>query len=243
METAGFELDSIYYVLLFFAALFGGFIDTIVGGGGLITIPALLASGVPAHLALATGKLQTIFGLFTASFAYYKSVSIQHLGFGVLCSFIGGALGTYAVLLVSDKHLKLVILACLVLVFAYMVLKPSLGRQKSEPKIHNIKLFHFIVGLTLGFYDGFLGAGPGSFWVFAFVLLLGFDMKNASINMKILNLSSSLAALILFVGRFNGRGANHRRVFRLKTRAENKWAFYKGTFSCGGWRNHLQSGV
>lgn len=202
MNAAGFELDTLYYLLLFFAALFGGFIDTVVGGGGLITIPALLASGVPAHLALATGKLQTLFGLFTASLAYYKSVSVQHLGWGIFFSFIGGAIGTYVVLLVSDKHLKLVILVCLVLVFAYMVLKPSLGREQNEPKIRNIKLFHFIVGLALGFYDGFLGAGSGSFWVFAFVILLGFNMKNASINMKILNLSSSLASFFIFVWYF-----------------------------------------
>lgn len=72
----GFEhLDTIYYFVLFFVALFAGFIDSIVGGGGLITLPALIACGIPAHLSLATNKLQSVFGSFTATLTYFKSTT------------------------------------------------------------------------------------------------------------------------------------------------------------------------
>ena len=199
---AGFEIDLVHYVILFVAAVFAGFINAIVGGGGLIAIPAMLASGVPVHLAIATAKIQALCGLFSASVAYYKFVNMQSLGLCIVCNFVGGALGTFAVLLVDEKPLKIVILVCLVLTFAYMALKPQLGRQAQKPKIRNIKLFHFTIGFALGFYDGFLGAGGGLFWVFALVVLLGFDMRNASINMQIPNFASSLASLLIFVWQF-----------------------------------------
>ena len=83
MDIANFELQTFYYLVLFFIAIFAGFIDSIVGGGGLITLPALMASGLPPHLALATNKLQSVFGSFTASLTYFKSRSMKHLAWGV----------------------------------------------------------------------------------------------------------------------------------------------------------------
>ncbi|EFV06753.1 inner membrane protein YfcA domain protein [Campylobacter jejuni subsp. jejuni DFVF1099] len=80
----GFEhLNTIYYFILFFVALFAGFIDSIVGGGGLITLPALIACGIPAHLSLATNKLQSVFGSFTATLTYFKSTTLPRLAWGV----------------------------------------------------------------------------------------------------------------------------------------------------------------
>lgn len=199
VDIAGFELESVYYVVLFFIAVFAGFVDSIVGGGGLITIPALMACGVPAHLSLATNKLQGTFGAFTATLTYFKSRTMKHLAWGVFFTALGAGFGAWAVLLVNDKHLKLIILVFLVATFLYMALKPSLGKQKSEPKLKNIKLFHIFIGFAIGFYDGFLGPGTGSFLIFACVMLLGYNLKEASINTKILNFASNIVALAVFL--------------------------------------------
>ncbi|MBS4331709.1 TSUP family transporter [Campylobacter vulpis] len=193
------ELELSVYAILFCVAIFAGFIDSIVGGGGLITIPALMASGIPPHLALATNKLQSVFGSFTAAATYFRSTTLQHLAWGVFFTALGAAFGTWSVLLIKDEHLKLIILIFLSLTFLYTAFKPSLGKRESEPKIRNIKIFHLIFGLILGFYDGFLGPGTGSFWIFACVLFLGFNMKKASINTKILNFSSNIIALFIFL--------------------------------------------
>ncbi|MBS4406802.1 TSUP family transporter [Campylobacter vulpis] len=193
------ELELSVYAILFCVAIFAGFIDSIVGGGGLITIPALMASGIPPHLALATNKLQSVFGSFTAAATYFRSTTLPHLAWGVFFTALGAAFGTWSVLLIKDEHLKFIILIFLSLTFLYTAFKPNLGKRESEPKIRNIKIFHLIFGLTLGFYDGFLGPGTGSFWIFACVLFLGFNMKKASINTKILNFSSNIIALFIFL--------------------------------------------
>ncbi|AHY40648.1 TSUP family transporter [Campylobacter jejuni] len=199
----GFEhLNTIYYFILFFVALFAGFIDSIVGGGGLITLPALIACGIPAHLSLTTNKLQSVFGSFTATLTYFKSTTLPHLAWGVFFTALGAAIGSYSVLFVKDEQLKLIILIFLTLTFLYTALRPNLGKHESEPKIKNIKIFHLICGLTLGFYDGFLGPGTGSFWIFACVMLLGFNMRKASINTKILNFTSNIIALAIFLWQY-----------------------------------------
>lgn len=196
------ELNTIYYFVLFFIAIFAGFIDSIVGGGGLITLPALLACGVSPHLSIATNKLQSVFGSFTAAITYYKSTTIKHLVWGVIFTGIGAALGSYSVLLIDSEYLKPIILFFLTLTFLYTALRPNLGKVATEAKMKNIKLFHVICGFTLGFYDGFLGPGTGSFWIFVCVMLLGFNMKNASINTKILNFASNIVALFIFLWRY-----------------------------------------
>ncbi|WP_291950630.1 TSUP family transporter [Campylobacter sp.] len=192
------ELELGYYVILFFVAIFAGCIDAIVGGGGLITIPALFACGIPAHLALATNKLQGIFGSFTAVLMYRKSMQIQKIILGILFTAIGAVIGTYSILLIEQRLVKIIVLICLILIFIYTIFKPDLGQIHNKARM-NITSFQIIFGLLLGFYDGFLGPGTGSFWIFACVIFLGFNMKNASINTKILNFTSNIVALIVFL--------------------------------------------
>lgn len=194
-----FELDLIYYVVLFFMAILAGFFDTIVGGGGFITLTSLLASGIPAHLAIATNKLQSVFGSGTATLAYIGKRSLPHIAWGVFFTALGSILGALAVLLVQDKHLRLIILVLLSLTLFFSLILKNFGHSSKEAKMKNIRLFHFIFGLVLGFYDGFLGPGTGSFWIFVLVFMLGFDIKNASINSKILNFSSNVGSLFVFL--------------------------------------------
>ncbi|MCX2683243.1 TSUP family transporter [Campylobacter sp. MIT 21-1685] len=198
---SGFD-DLYVYIILFFVAFFAGFIDSIVGGGGLITLPALIACGIPPHLALATNKLQSVFGSFTAALTYFRSTSLPFLGLGVFYTVFGAVLGSWTVLFIRDEHLKLIILFFLCLSFLYTALRKNLGKEESEPKIKNIKIFYFFCGIGLGFYDGFLGPATGSFWIFACVVLLGFTMKQASINTKIFNFSSNVAALGVFLWQY-----------------------------------------
>ncbi|MDO4674187.1 TSUP family transporter [Campylobacter sp.] len=197
-----FELDLIFYFVLFFIAIFAGFIDAIVGGGGLITIPALMASGIPPHLALATNKLQSVFGSFTAAATYLRYNTLPCLAWGVFFTALGAAFGAWSVLLIADGNLRLIILILLALIFLYTALRPNLGKTQGRTKIKNVKFFHLIFGLILGFYDGFLGPGTGSFWIFACVIFLGFDMKKASINTKIFNFSSNIVALAIFLWQY-----------------------------------------
>ncbi|MCV3456862.1 TSUP family transporter [Campylobacter sp. CNRCH_2016_0050h] len=192
------ELELTYYVILFFVAAFAGCVDAIVGGGGLITIPALFACGIPPHLALATNKLQSTFGSLTAVLAYRKSMHIEKIALGILFTAIGAAIGTYAVLLIDQNAVKIIVLICLVLIFFYTIFKPDLGHVYNKAKMSTTS-FQIIFGLLLGFYDGFLGPGTGSFWIFACVIFLGFSMKNASINTKILNFTSNVVALGVFL--------------------------------------------
>ncbi|MCR6575566.1 TSUP family transporter [Campylobacter insulaenigrae] len=192
------ELELSYYIILFFIAAFAGCVDAIVGGGGLITIPALFACGIPAHLALATNKLQSTFGSFTAVLAYRKSMQIRRVILGILFTAIGAIIGTYSVLLIDQELVKIIVLICLILIFIYTIFKPDLGHIHNKAKM-NITSFQIIFGLLLGFYDGFLGPGTGSFWIFACVIFLGFNMKNASINTKILNFTSNVVALVVFL--------------------------------------------
>lgn len=192
------ELELTYYVILFFVAAFAGCVDAIVGGGGLITIPALFACGIPPHLALATNKLQSTFGSLTAVLAYRKSMHIEKIALGILFTAIGAAIGTYAVLLIDQNAVKFIVLICLVLIFLYTIFKPDLGHVHNKAKMSTTS-FQITFGLLLGFYDGFLGPGTGSFWIFACVIFLGFSMKNASINTKILNFTSNVVALGVFL--------------------------------------------
>jgi len=191
------NLSLFYYLILFCVAFFAGFIDAIVGGGGLITLPALLLCGIPTHLCLATNKLQSVFGSFTAMMTYRKRITLPHLSLGVIFTGLGAFLGAWAVLLVDDRHLKLVILIFLSIAFVYMVFKPHFS--KSKPRFKHIKVFYLFCGFILGFYDGFLGPATGSFWIFACVVFLGLGIKEASINTKIFNFTSNIVALVFFL--------------------------------------------
>ncbi|WP_427846100.1 TSUP family transporter [Campylobacter troglodytis] len=198
-ELIDYDLEGIYYFILFAVALGAGFIDSIVGGGGLITLPALMAAGIPSHLSLATNKLQSTFGSLTATLSYFKARTMKHLAWGVIFTAFGAGAGSITVLFINDEHLKLIILIFLVFTFLYMALKPNLGKEKTKPRIKNIKIFHIFIGFSIGFYDGFLGPGTGSFLIFACVMLLGYNLKEASINTKILNFTSNAVALAVFL--------------------------------------------
>jgi len=195
-------MDPVSFFTLFFlwlAGLFAGFVDSIAGGGGIISLPALLATGMPPHLALGTNKLQGSFGSLTAAVNYSRKglVSFRDIFMGIVFTALGALCGTVIVQVLSADFLRHVILILLVAVFVYTLCSPDLGRIDRR-SLMRAPIFFGLAGMVLGFYDGFFGPGTGSFWTIALVLVLGLNLKKATANTKILNFTSNIVALIGF---------------------------------------------
>jgi uncharacterized membrane protein YfcA len=186
--------------LLFGAGLVGGFVDSVAGGGGLITIPVLLNVGLDPQHALGTNKLQAAFGSGSASWHYAQAgtVPLKDCGPGFVFSLAGAALGALAVQRVEPLFLKRAIPLLLLAVALYTLLKPRLGAQDLRPRMPRPR-FDLVFGLGLGFYDGFFGPGTGTFWAMAYMLGLGFNLTRATGYTKVMNFASNLSSLAFFL--------------------------------------------
>lgn len=186
--------------LLFVAALLAGFVDSIAGGGGIITIPALLTVGLPPHLALGTNKLQASFGSLTAALNYRRGniVRFRTLTRGIVCTTLGALAGTLSVSTISAGVLQRIIPVLLVIIFLYLLLNPQLGAERRPHRL-SPDWFYLIFGCGIGFYDGFFGPGTGSFWTFALILWLGLDLTRATGQAKVLNFTSNIVSLAAFL--------------------------------------------
>ena len=194
------ELTLTTLVILFLTAILAGFVDSIAGGGGIITVPALLAVGFSPHFALGTNKLQSSFGSLTAALNYRRAnmLSFRELALGICFTVIGACAGTMTVQVISADTLKHVIPVLLIIIFLYVLCTPKLGETH---RAHRMVpwLFYLIFGCGIGFYDGFFGPGTGSFWTIALVLLLGFNLKKATAQTKALNFTSNIVSLATFI--------------------------------------------
>ncbi|MFL0365576.1 sulfite exporter TauE/SafE family protein [Pseudobacillus sp. 179-B 2D1 NHS] len=197
-------MEEIHFGLLTFLMVAGfaaAFIDSVVGGGGLISIPALLFTGLPPSIALGTNKLAATMGALTSTISFLRSGKVKkQLVLKLLpLSIIGSGIGVYIVQLIPSEFLKPLILILLILVTIYTLFKKDWGMESTFTKLSfKMTLFIIFAAFIIGFYDGFLGAGTGSFLLFAF-LILGFDFVEAAGNAKVLNFGSNLAALITFI--------------------------------------------
>lgn len=193
------ELSHWIYPSLFVTAFVAGFVDSIAGGGGLITVPMLLSCGIPPHLALGTNKLQSCFGSSMATLNYARKglVHPRELKLGIFWTALGAALGTIIIQILPADNLKAIIPFLLVAILVYFLLSPKLGTQVVQPKV-TATFFYVVMGFVLGFYDGFLGPGTGSFWTVAYVFLLGVDLRSATAHTKVMNLTSNILSLIFF---------------------------------------------
>ena len=174
--------------------------DSIAGGGGLITVPVLLGIGLPPQLALGTNKFQACFGSFTASANYVRrgGVSLKESRAGIFFTFVGAALGTVAVQVMDPAILSRVIPFLLLGIVAYSLLSPKIGEGDIRPRMKPLP-FYAIFGLAIGFYDGFFGPGTGSFWTMAFLLGLGFNLAKAAGFTKVMNFTSNIVSFALFL--------------------------------------------
>ncbi|MDO9279350.1 MAG: TSUP family transporter [Polaromonas sp.] len=185
------------------ASLLAGFVDSIVGGGGLILVPALFAAFPTTHPATLFGinKGASICGTAVATAQYARRVDMRWAALlpAALIGFAGSFAGAWLVTEVSPQFLRKVLPVVLLAVLVYTLAKKELGRHHAPRFSGRAEtLAACCIGLVLGFYDGFFGPGTGSFFVFLFVRWLGYDFLNASASAKLLNTATNLAALLLF---------------------------------------------
>lgn len=190
--------------LLALAGLTAGFVDAVVGGGGLVQLPALLVGlpGASPVQVLATNKLASICGTTVSSATYYRRIRPDPRTFLPLMvlAFAGSAAGAAVAFLIPKSAFDPIVLVALVLVGAYVVLKPTLGGAtvlRFSGRRHLVAAT--VTGLAIGFYDGALGPGTGSFFVFTLVGLLGYSFLEASAKARLANWATNLAALCVFV--------------------------------------------
>lgn len=202
MEAADpFSISLLGLVFLAGAAFFAGFIDSVAGGGGLISLPATLLTGMPPHLALGTGKLMACLGT-TASFLTYARSGViawRIAGIGVLFALGGSALGSKTALLVDNAVLGKVILVLLPLAAILTFVPVRKGARAKEPGKAALYVLTPLICTAVGFYDGFFGPGTGSFLLLALHLVLGLNLIAASGTAKVFNLASNLSSLVVFV--------------------------------------------
>lgn len=194
------DLSLFQYLFLFFGAFLSGLVDSIAGGGGIISIPVLLSVGIPPHAAIATNKLQASFGSFTSMMRYRNSglVSLRKVYLGIIFTAIGATTGALLIQQVDAGALSKVIPFVLLALLIYTIASPQLGMEDHAQKIGEPVLF-ICFGLLLGFYDGFFGPGTGSFWTIAFATLAGYNLKRATAATKAMNFTSNIISLFVFL--------------------------------------------
>lgn len=199
-------MEISYEVLAFLllAALAAGFIDAVVGGGGLVQLPALLIGlpGASPVQILATNKLASICGTTVSATTYARRVRPDPRTFLplMLAAFLGSAGGAALASQIPKAAFDPIVLVALVVVGAYVVLQPRLGEiteLRFAGRHHTVAAL--VTGVVVGFYDGALGPGTGSFFVFALVGLLGYNFLEASAKAKMANWATNLAALVVFI--------------------------------------------
>lgn len=187
-------------ILLFTTGLFAGAVDAIAGGGGLITLPIILSTGMPPHIAFGTSKLQSIVGTFTAVKHYYQQglISFKKITMGLVFGLIGSMTGAITAQIISSQILHTIVPILLTCVLIHTLVSPKLGMEDRAARLDNNR-FYSLFGLLLGFYDGFFGPGVGALWVFALTFFMGYNLIKATAHTKALNLNSSTIATICFV--------------------------------------------
>lgn len=204
MEVA--QLLNFDFFLLSFFCFIGAFIDSVAGGGGLISLPAYMASGLPPHLALGTNKISGFFSGLGSSINYACSGKvnwqlIKRLGF---FSFIGSFLGVNLILKTKPTYINYIVLIALFIVLIYTLIHKNMGDISSYSGLNKKNLLQgMIMAFSIGFYNGFLGPGTGSFLVFFLMKIFGYDFVEANGDSKILNLIGNFTSLFIFL--INGK--------------------------------------
>ncbi len=188
-------------IFLCSAGFVAAFVDSIAGGGGLISVPAFLAAGIPTHLTLGTNKFSASSGSFTSSlkFILSKKANFNLLKYLIPFTLIGASIGVNTVMLIDENILKSLILVLILCVGLYSMFSKSLGGENKFEGLtkKNIAL-GIIISFSLGFYDGFFGPGTGSFLMFLLIKVYKFDFTNAAGNARVLNFVSNITSLVLF---------------------------------------------
>ncbi|MDP4505169.1 TSUP family transporter [Nonomuraea turcica] len=189
-------------LVLLVAAAGAGWVDAVVGGGGLLQLPAIMITGMPPVEAMATNKLSSVFGTTSAAVAYARStkldrqVAIPGAGMAVLSA----GLGAWAAAAISAEVLRPAVMVVLLAVAAFVTLRPSFGAVPQPHLRTNARVAVAVVaaGVGIAFYDGIMGPGTGTFLIIAFTTILGLDFVSASASAKIINIGTNVGALVVF---------------------------------------------
>lgn len=201
-------MDSIQIslpMLLFLMVMtgFAGFVDSAAGGGGLISLPAYLFAGLPVHYTYGTNKFSAACGTTFATVKFFRN-GAMNVKIGILAavgSFAGSALGSHIVLLLSDEVLRMMMFVILPIAAVLILWRRKLPDENRDDGTLNLKkaLLALAIGLGIGLYDGIFGPGTGTFAIIAFTTMMGFDLRTANGNAKVLNLASNYASLITYL--------------------------------------------
>lgn len=191
------DLSIDIFALLVAVAMAAGFVDAIAGGGGLLTVPAMLAAGLPPVAALATNKVQSCLGTSMACFTYARAghIRLAEMALPVTMAFAGAAAGAVAVQWIDPAILAALVPALLVAVAAYVLLSPRLSDVDRQQRVGAVG--YAAAAGAVGFYDGFFGPGAGAFYTVSLIALMGFGLMRATANAKLLNLASNFASVLV----------------------------------------------
>ena len=194
------SLTSELALFLFTVAIVAGFLDTLAGGGGLLTLPALLLTGMPPLTALATNKLQSTMGTATATIMMFRNRRVRWLAVKglMLAAFIGSVLGTLFVQVVNTQLLTLVIPIVVGGIGFYFLITPTISQQNQAAKVSANHYQRYLVPI-IGFYDGVLGPGTGSFFTLSGRVWRGQAFLKATATAKTLNFATNFASLLVFL--------------------------------------------
>ncbi|MBQ5812960.1 MAG: sulfite exporter TauE/SafE family protein [Clostridia bacterium] len=196
-------------ILIIVCPLIGlaGFIDAIAGGGGLISLPAYLLSGLPAHTAHGTGKFSSACGLASASYKYLKegTVRMSVALYSAIGCLAGAYIGTSLAIFLPEKTLRMVMLIAIPIVAVFLATKKDIGTNVSEVKLDKTKeaVLSAVIGLVVGIYDGLIGPGAGTFLILGFTSFLGIDLVMSSACAKVSNFASNITSVVLYALRGN----------------------------------------
>ncbi len=197
------DISTLTLVFILVAAFSAGFVDAIAGGGGLIQLPALLISFPDREVAevAGTNKLGSIFGTSAAALNYRRNIKTDPklLLAMVLPAFIGSGSGSLLATQISTEQLKVAIVVMLVAVFVYTLARPDLGKvEVLKGAAKRQRTVGAVAGLTIGFYDGFIGPGTGTLLMIVLVAALGFAFVGASAIAKVVNVATNFASILVF---------------------------------------------
>ncbi len=186
-------------VLVFLAS----FMDSIAGGGGIISLPAYVASGIPYHMCLGSNKFSAVFGSGFASFRFIKDkkVELKTATVSFVLALVGSALGSQTAMFISADALKVFFVIALPIIAVFILTRRTFGEENRSHEIPFKKLMAYAVfaGFVVGFYDGFFGPGTGTFLILIYTALMKFDLVTASGNAKCINFASNLASMVTFL--------------------------------------------
>ena len=184
-----------------------GFLDSIAGGGGLLSLPTYIVAGLPPHNALANNKFSSVFGTIVSAIRYFQAgmIDTQIAVTSAVFALIGSYIGTSAVIKINPYFLNYLLIIMLPIITIFSLLNKDLGKHNNAHELSQKKklVLAIIASFIIGFYDGFFGPGTGTFLIFVFALFLKYDMIMANGNTKVVNVASNVAAVVTFI--INGK--------------------------------------